>query len=46
MVSVCYGEVHVLANEVIKLIPLDKGQHVQLKNDVKEATLYMHTNFY
>ncbi|KAA0034767.1 E3 ubiquitin-protein ligase KEG [Cucumis melo var. makuwa] len=36
MVSFCSGEVHVLANEVIKVIPLDRGQHVQLKNDVKE----------
>lgn len=36
MVSFCSGEVHVLANEVIKVIPLDRGQHVQLKKDVKE----------
>lgn len=46
MVSFCSGEVHVLANEVIKVIPLDRGQHVQLKNDVKEPRLCMHTNFY
>ena len=36
IVSFCSGEVHVLANEVIKVIPLDRGQHVQLKEDVKE----------
>lgn len=36
IVSFCSGEAHVLANEVIKLIPLDRGQHVQLKPDVKE----------
>ncbi|KAE9621535.1 hypothetical protein Lal_00033022 [Lupinus albus] len=36
IVSFCSGEIHVLANEVIKVIPLDRGQHVQLKKDVKE----------
>ncbi|QHO17825.1 E3 ubiquitin-protein ligase KEG [Arachis hypogaea] len=36
IVSFCSGEVHVLANEIVKLIPLDRGQHVQLKEDVKE----------
>ncbi|CAL0335141.1 unnamed protein product [Lupinus luteus] len=36
IVSFCSGEVHVLANEVVKVIPLDRGQHVQLKKDVKE----------
>ncbi|KAE9616293.1 putative protein kinase TKL-Pl-1 family transcription factor C2H2 family [Lupinus albus] len=36
IVSFCSGEVHVLANEVVKVIPLDRGQHVQLKEDVKE----------
>ncbi|GAV69413.1 Ank domain-containing protein/Pkinase domain-containing protein/zf-C3HC4 domain-containing protein/Ank_2 domain-containing protein/Ank_4 domain-containing protein [Cephalotus follicularis] len=36
IVSFCLGEAHVLANEVIKVIPLDRGQHVQLKADVKE----------
>lgn len=35
-VSFCSGEAHVLASEVIKVIPLDRGQHVQLKEDVKE----------
>lgn len=36
MVSFCSGEACVLANEVIKVIPLDRGQHVQLKQDVEE----------
>ncbi|ONK63724.1 uncharacterized protein A4U43_C07F18260 [Asparagus officinalis] len=36
IVSFCTGEAHVLANEVIKVIPLNRGQHVQLKADVKE----------
>jgi len=36
IVSFCSGEVRLLANEVIKVIPLDRGQHVQLKEDVKE----------
>ncbi|XP_077217739.1 protein kinases;ubiquitin-protein ligase [Tasmannia lanceolata] len=36
VVSFCTGEGHVLANEVVKVIPLDRGQHVQLKPDVKE----------
>ncbi|CAB4268318.1 unnamed protein product [Prunus armeniaca] len=36
LVSFCSGEVRVLANEVVKVIPLDRGQHVQLKPDVKE----------
>ncbi|KAK7322624.1 hypothetical protein VNO77_26013 [Canavalia gladiata] len=36
IVSFCSGEVHVLAKEVVKVIPLDRGQHVQLKEDVKE----------
>ncbi|KAL9321767.1 hypothetical protein ACSQ67_009820 [Phaseolus vulgaris] len=36
IVSFCSGEVHLLVNEVIKVIPLDRGQHVQLKEDVKE----------
>ncbi|KAA8537339.1 hypothetical protein F0562_026974 [Nyssa sinensis] len=36
IVSFCSGEARVLANEVIKVIPLDRGQHVQLKPDVKE----------
>ncbi|OVA18516.1 Protein kinase domain [Macleaya cordata] len=36
IVSFCSGEARVLANEVIKVIPLDRGQHVQLKPEVKE----------
>lgn len=42
IVSFCSGEAHearVLANEVIKVIPLDRGQHVQLRPDVKEPRL-------
>lgn len=36
LVSFCSGEARVLASEVIKLVPLNRGQHVQLKSDVKE----------
>lgn len=36
VVSFCSGDVHVLPNEVVKVVPLDRGQHVQLKEDVKE----------
>ncbi|CAA2942819.1 E3 ubiquitin- ligase KEG [Olea europaea subsp. europaea] len=36
IVSFCTGEAKVLVIEVIKVIPLDRGQHVQLKPDVKE----------
>ncbi|WJX36648.1 hypothetical protein P8452_24505 [Trifolium repens] len=36
IVSFCSGEVHVLPHEVVKVVPLDRGQHVQLKGDVKE----------
>ncbi|XP_010276682.1 PREDICTED: E3 ubiquitin-protein ligase KEG isoform X2 [Nelumbo nucifera] len=36
IVSFCSGEARVLASEVTKVIPLDRGQHVQLKADVKE----------
>ncbi|KAI3834892.1 hypothetical protein MKW98_016005 [Papaver atlanticum] len=36
IVSFCSGEARVLASDVIKVIPLDRGQHVQLKPDVKE----------
>ncbi|KAL8028693.1 hypothetical protein ABFX02_14G177400 [Erythranthe guttata] len=36
IVSFCSGEAQVLANEVIKVIPLDRGHHVQLKADVVE----------
>lgn len=40
MVSFCTGEARVLATEVTKVIPLDRGQHVQLKPDVKEPRYY------
>ncbi|XP_072984239.1 E3 ubiquitin-protein ligase KEG [Typha latifolia] len=36
VVSFCSGEARLLTNEVIKVIPLNRGQHVQLKPDVKE----------
>ncbi|VVA96998.1 unnamed protein product [Arabis nemorensis] len=36
IVAFCSGEARVLANEVVKLIPLDRGQHVRLRTDVKE----------
>ncbi|KAF5201412.1 E3 ubiquitin-protein ligase keg-like [Thalictrum thalictroides] len=36
IVSFCSGEARVLTEEVIKVIALDRGQHVQLKPDVKE----------
>ncbi|KNA22776.1 hypothetical protein SOVF_031290 [Spinacia oleracea] len=36
IISFCTGEARVLMNEVIKVIPLDRGQHVKLKQDVKE----------
>lgn len=36
IISFCTGEARVLVNEVIKVIPLDRGQHVKLKQDVKE----------
>ncbi|XP_071715589.1 E3 ubiquitin-protein ligase KEG-like [Rutidosis leptorrhynchoides] len=36
IVSFCSGEACVVANEVMKVIPLDRGQHVQLKPDVRE----------
>ncbi|KAM7267301.1 hypothetical protein ACFE04_009467 [Oxalis oulophora] len=36
IVSFCTGEARVSTNDVVKLIPLDRGQHVQLKADIKE----------
>ncbi|KAH7677059.1 Non-specific serine/threonine protein kinase protein [Dioscorea alata] len=36
IVSFCTGEARVLTNEVCKVIPLNRGQHVQLKPDVTE----------
>ncbi|KGN48095.1 E3 ubiquitin-protein ligase KEG [Cucumis sativus] len=35
-VSFCSGVAHVLADEIIKVIPMDRGQLVQLKPDVRE----------
>ncbi|KAJ3688029.1 hypothetical protein LUZ61_017193 [Rhynchospora tenuis] len=37
LISFCSGEAKVLLNEVIKIIPLNRGQHVQLKTDVRQA---------
>ncbi|XWS74568.1 hypothetical protein CRYUN_Cryun01aG0009400 [Craigia yunnanensis] len=36
IVSFCSGEARVLVNEVVKVIPLDRGQHVKLRADIKE----------
>ncbi|CAM8889070.1 unnamed protein product [Rhodiola kirilowii] len=36
LVSFCSGEARMLASEVVKVIPLDRGHHVQLKPDIKE----------
>ncbi|XBJ17837.1 hypothetical protein VPH35_009154 [Triticum aestivum] len=36
IVSFCSGEARVLTSEVIKVIPLNRGQHVQLKADILE----------
>eukprot|EP00249_Psilotum_nudum_P023910 c29025_g1_i1 orf=417-5300(+) len=36
IISFCSGEARVLSEEVIKVVPLDRGQHVRLKADVKE----------
>ncbi|KAJ7547407.1 hypothetical protein O6H91_08G084400 [Diphasiastrum complanatum] len=35
VISFCSGEARVLAEEIVKVIPLDRGQHVRLKADVK-----------
>lgn len=37
LISFCSGEARVLLKEVIKIIPLNRGQHVQLKSDVRDA---------
>lgn len=45
VVSFCSGMAHLLTNEVIKVIPLDRGQLVRLKPAVKEPrfdAIYMH----
>lgn len=39
IISFCTGEAKVLVSEVLKVIPLDRGQHVKLKEDVKEPRL-------
>ncbi|MQL83048.1 hypothetical protein Taro_015527, partial [Colocasia esculenta] len=36
IVSLCTGEARILTNEVMKVIPLNRGQHVRLRKDVKE----------
>ncbi|KAL9239925.1 hypothetical protein vseg_014196 [Gypsophila vaccaria] len=36
IISFCTGEARVLVNEVTKVIRLDRGHHVKLKQDVKE----------
>lgn len=41
-VSFCTGVAHVLANEVVKVIPFDSGQLVQLKPDVIEPRYALH----
>lgn len=43
--SFCTEEAHVLASEAAKVIPLDRGQHVQLKPDVKELRYLIFVNF-
>ncbi|MED6205276.1 hypothetical protein PIB30_016259 [Stylosanthes scabra] len=37
VVSFFFGKVHLSTSEVVKIIPLERGQHVKLKEDVKEA---------
>lgn len=44
IVSFCTGEAHVLTSEVIKVIPLNRGQHVQLKSDVREPRYAVETH--
>ncbi|KAI5068319.1 hypothetical protein GOP47_0016664 [Adiantum capillus-veneris] len=36
IVSFCSGEARVSVEDVVKVVPLDRGQHVRLKADVKE----------
>ncbi|XP_039051688.1 E3 ubiquitin-protein ligase KEG-like isoform X1 [Hibiscus syriacus] len=36
IVSFCEGSARILVKEVVKVIPLDRGQHVKLRADVKE----------
>lgn len=46
VVSFCSGEAQVLVDEVVKVIPLDRGQHVKLKQDVKEPRFDLTKNCY
>ncbi|WZY89228.1 hypothetical protein YC2023_045966 [Brassica napus] len=39
VVTFCSGEARVLASEVVKLISLDRGQHVRLRKDVREPIM-------
>uniref|UniRef100_A0A1D1YVT9 RING-type E3 ubiquitin transferase n=1 Tax=Anthurium amnicola TaxID=1678845 RepID=A0A1D1YVT9_9ARAE len=36
IVSFCSGDARVLTNEVMKVVPLNRGQHVRLRKDAKE----------
>ncbi|XP_078442158.1 protein kinase KEG [Wolffia australiana] len=36
IVSFCTGETNVMVNDVIKVIPLNRGQHVRLRRDVQK----------
>lgn len=42
IISFCTGEARVLADEILKVVPLDRGQHVRLKADVKEPRYGWH----
>ena len=44
IVSFCSGDYNVLANEVVKVVLLDRGHHVQLKEDVKKPRLNLISN--
>jgi E3 ubiquitin-protein ligase KEG len=46
LISFCSGEARILLNEVIKIIPLNRGQHVQLKSDVRDARYYVFEYIY
>ncbi|BBN00251.1 E3 ubiquitin-protein ligase KEG [Marchantia polymorpha subsp. ruderalis] len=36
IIAFCTGEARVTADEIVKVVPLDRGQHVRLKSDAKE----------
>ncbi|CAM8917044.1 unnamed protein product [Rhodiola kirilowii] len=38
LVSFCSGKARMLNSKVVKVIPLDRGHHVQLKLDIKEPS--------